>query len=355
VGKESLKTASVSWKPYGREVKLCDGTTVQMPDTKANEHVYPKHNNKKKNIGFPLTRIVAVMSLTTGSIIDYAMEACKGKGTGEISLLRKIFGCIEENDLLIFDRLYCNFFLTCDLLSKNTDIIVPGHNQRCYDFRKGLRLNKKDHSVAWIKPRRPEWMTQQEYAQYPKQILIREFKVGGVVYITTLLDAQKYHKKELALIYKRRWEMETNLNSIKTIMGMDKLSCKSPDMIKKEIGVHFLAYNIIRHIMVNACIQHDAFPNKVSFKGTIQLLNEFMPYLITCSSKRKWWLFVSELLRLIVTKKVGHRLGRCEPRAVKGRPKTFPVLRKSRKVEQDKLQKKVNKIIKMIENETLAA
>lgn len=110
VGKESLKTASVAWKPYGREVKLCDGTTVVMPDTKANKKVFPKHNNKKKNIGFPLARIVAIMSLTTGSVIDYAMDACKGKGTGEISLLRRIFGCIEENDILICDRLYCNFF-----------------------------------------------------------------------------------------------------------------------------------------------------------------------------------------------------------------------------------------------------
>ncbi|HHF7368593.1 TPA: hypothetical protein ACPSKY_003761, partial [Legionella bozemanae] len=92
IGKDSLQTASVSWKPYGREIKLCDGTSVQMPDTKANRKVFPKHNNQKKNIGFPLARIVAVMSLTTGSIIDYAIDACKGKGTGEISLLRKILG-----------------------------------------------------------------------------------------------------------------------------------------------------------------------------------------------------------------------------------------------------------------------
>jgi hypothetical protein len=216
-------------------------------------------------------------------------------------------------------------------------------------------VDRKDHVVAWVKPRRPDWMTQQEYEQYPKQIQIREFKVGGVVYVTTLLDAHTYPKKELALIYRRRWEIETNLNSIKTIMGMDKLSCKSPDMIKKEIGVHFLAYNIIRHIMVNACIEHNMLPNKVSFKGTIQLLNEFMPYLLTCSSKKKWWLFYNELLRLIVTKRVGDRPGRCEPRAVKTRQKTFPVLKKTRKIEQVKLQKKLNKIIKMIENEALAA
>lgn len=296
------------------------------------------------------------MSLTTGSIIDYAIAACKGKGTGELSLLRKILGCIAENDILLCDRLYCNFFLTCELLDRNADILVPGHNQRCYDFRKGVRLDKKDHIVPWVKPRQPEWMSLQDYAQYPKQIQIREFKLGGVIYITTLLDAEKYHKKELALLYKRRWEIEVNLRSIKTILKMDKLSCKSPDMIKKEIGVHFLAYNIIRHIMVNACVQYGALPNKVSFKGSLQLLNEYMPYLLTCSSQKKWELFYGEILRLIVTKKVGDRPGRCEPRAVISRPKTsFPILKKSRKAEQIKLQKKVNNIIKMIDNEALAA
>lgn len=198
-------------------------------------------------------------------------------------------------------------------------------------------------------------MSQKDYAKYPNHIQIREFKVGGTVYITTLLEEKKYPKKELASLYQRRWEAEIHLNSIKTVMGMDQLVCKSPDMIKKEIGFYFLAYTIIRYIMVNAAVQHDVPPNTISFKGTLQLLNELIPYLSTCPSKKKWLALYNQFLFLIVTKKVGNRPGRCEPRAVKSRPKTFPVLRKSRKIEQDKLQKKVNKIIKMIENEALAA
>lgn len=110
MGKESLKHVSKAWRPFGREVKLADGTTVQMPDTKANNKAFPKHANKKKGIGFPMARIVAIMSLTTGSVMDYAIAACKGKGTGEITLLRTLLGCIKANDLFVADRLYCNFF-----------------------------------------------------------------------------------------------------------------------------------------------------------------------------------------------------------------------------------------------------
>lgn len=110
VGLETLQGAPNAWKPYHREVKVCDGTTVDMPDTKANRAAFPPHHNGKRDIGFPLARIVAVMSLTTGSIIDYALDAFKGKGTGEVSLLRSILDCIKEHDIFIADCLYCNFF-----------------------------------------------------------------------------------------------------------------------------------------------------------------------------------------------------------------------------------------------------
>ena len=110
VSEESLKHVTKAWRPFGREVKLADGTTVQMPDTKANNKAFPKHANKKKRIGFPMARIVAIMSLTTGSVMDFAIAACKGKGTGEITLLRTLLGCIKANDLFVADRLYCNFF-----------------------------------------------------------------------------------------------------------------------------------------------------------------------------------------------------------------------------------------------------
>lgn len=110
VGLETSQGALNAWKPYNRDIKVCDGTTVDMPDTKANKAVFPPHHNGKRDIGFPLARIVAVMSLTTGSIIDYALDAFKGKGTGEVTLLRSILDCIKEHDVFIADCLYCNFF-----------------------------------------------------------------------------------------------------------------------------------------------------------------------------------------------------------------------------------------------------
>lgn len=227
---------------------------------------------------------------------------------------------------------------------QGADAIFPGHNQRCYDFRKGKRLGTKDHITSWKKPRRPEWMSKETYKEYPSELQIREFKVNGVVYVTTLLDASIYLKSELHVLYKRRWEVELHLNSIKTVMGMDKLSCKTPGMIRKEISIHFLAYNIIRKLIVDACVLHNTLPWQISFKATVQLLNQFTPRLSN-TGKRKKNALHTHMLKLIVKNKVGNRPGRVEPRAVKQRPKTFPVLRNPREVEQEKILNKRRKLM----------
>jgi hypothetical protein len=346
IGKSPTKKALPSWKAFGRPLKGVDGSSVIMPDTKENQEIFPQQKGQKKGIGFPIARIVVVMSLTVGTVLDYAIGAFKGKGTGESSLLRGIFDCIEQDDILLGDRYYPSFLLIADVLAKGADGIFRGQAQRYYDFRKGQSLGKKDHIVEWTKPKKSKWMTitQEMYDAYPDKIKVREFKVNGNVYVTTLLDHKKYNKKELAKIYELRWHLEINLKYIKDTMNMDVLSCKTPDMVKKEIGIHFLAYNFIRIIMAEACVQYNAIPYQVSFKGTVQLLNKFMPHFIKSSSKQNKMMYV-EMLKKIVKNKIGNRQGRIEPRRVKKRPKPFDTLNRPRFIEKAKLERKLQRMI----------
>lgn len=344
VGASSAKAASENWKAFGRPLKGVDGTTVIMPDTRKNQEIFPQQDGQKIGIGFPIARIVVVMSLTVGTVLDYAIGPFKGKGCGESTLLRSIFGCIERDDILLGDRYYPSFFLMADVILKGADGIFRGQAQRLYDFRKGNQLDNKDHIVQWKRPVKPEWMDEKTYATYPSEMQVREFKVGGSVYVTTFLNNKKYHKKELAKLFELRWHLEINLKYIKEIMGMDMLSCKTPDMVMKEIGIHFLAYNFIRTIMAEACERHNAIPNKISFKGTVQLLNKFMPYFI--DSSRRWnEMMYSELLKLIIQNRIGNRPGRVEPRAVKRRPKPFNTLNRPRNVERARLMRKIERRI----------
>ena len=334
--------AQKEWRWKGRNVKLVDGTTVSMADTKANQEKFPQHGMQEKGVGFPMVRIVVVISLAVGTIIDYAVDAYKGKGTGEHSLFRQIINCINPTDILMGDRYYPSFFLLSDLINRGGDGVFHGQAQRHYDFRKGESLGKKEHLVYWKKPQKPSWMGQETYDQHPKELKIREFKVQGKIYVTTLLDHKEHHKNELAKLYLFRWQVEISLGAIKTTLKMEHLSCKTPDMVLKEIGIHFLGYNIIRSIMAQSCHAHNKLPNQISFKGAIQLINQFMPYFLNVSENKKIELSV-ELLKRISLNGVGKRPGRVEPRAVKKRGKPFGMLKEDRKIAQNKLIAKIRK------------
>jgi len=341
-GPSAGEKAESGWKVYGREVKAFDGTTVKMPDTPANQELFPQHGNQKAGAGFPIARLLIIVSLTVGTILDYAVGAYRGKGTGEQSLLREVKDSIKKDDIILGDRYFPSFFVIADLYEIGADGIFKGQSQRKYDFRKGQRLGKNDHIIQWKKPQRPEWMSQEKYDFYPNEITVREFKVKDEVYVTTFLNSKKYSKKELAKIYQLRWHIELNLNSIKTTMNMDMLSCKTPEMIKKEIGIHFLAYNIIRIMIAEACQKYGFNPRKISFKGALQLINSFLPHFINGSANDNKKMY-THMLSLIVKNKIGNRPGRIEPRKIKQRKKPFPVLNKHRHVEKSKLQKRIDK------------
>ena len=339
-GRLSEKVALTKWKWHGHEIKAVDGTAVTMPYTKENIQAFPLHKNQKGEIGFPTARLVAIMSLSIGAIIDYAVGTFKGNGTGEHSLLRSILSCINEKDIVLGDQLYPSFFLIADLLSRSADGLFAGMTKRNYDFRKGGFLSKNDHIVRWPKPKKPDWMDKETYDAFPCEICVREFKVCGRVYVTTLMNDKKYHKKELMNLYEFRWQIELTIRNIKVTMNMDILYCKTPAMVKKEIGVHFLGYNLIRMLIAEACAKHDSIPYQVSFKGCVQLLNQFIPYFNNSDKILNKDLF-SELLSKIVKNKVGNRPGRQEPRAVKSdRRKRFRILKKPRIIEKEQLIRK---------------
>jgi hypothetical protein len=348
VGCSLTQKIPLEWTMNGRDIKAFDGTTLSLPDTKMNNERYPKHRNKNPNVGYPQLRLLAVFSLITGCVIDYALDATKGKGTGEVTLLRTLLNSINEGDIAIGDALFCNFFLIHDLMKKKVDVIVPGLIQRVYHFNEGTILGEKDHITSWKKPRRPKWMSKETYKEYPKAIQIREFEVNGVVYMTTFMGVSTYPKKELHKLYKRRWDVELHIRSIKTYMGMNKLTGKSPDMVRKEIGVYLLAYNIIREFMLDGGIEGDALPTQISFKGTLQLLNQFMPHFSFIPKDKKATLY-SQMLALIVKNKVGKRPGRVEPRAIRQKSQPFPSLKTSRKVEKERLLAQRN--IWLVEND----
>ena len=312
------------WRWRGRVVKLGDGTGLSMPDTAENQARYPQPSSQAEGVGFPLMRLTGVICLSTGAILDVAMGPHAGKGSGELGLIRQLEQVFQAGDVFLADALYCNYFLIARLQALGVDVLFEQNGSRITDFRRGERLGVREHIVRWEKPKaRPEWMSQQEYRAFPPELIVREVKMGGRVLVTSMLDPRKAPKRELGKLYERRWNVELDFRNIKTTLGVEVLSCKTPPMCEKELWVYLLAYNLIRLLMAQAALQAGMHPRQLSFKHTVQLWSEWVARgLASLAAGHSDILF-----RVIAQQTVGNRPGRIEPRARKRRPKSYQWLK----------------------------
>jgi hypothetical protein len=312
------------WRWRGRAVKLVDGTGISMPDTRANQARYPQPSSQAKGVGFPIARLVGVICLSTGAILDVAMGPLEGEGHSELDLFRSLHGALRTGDVMLADALYCHYFLIEALRRAGVDVLFEQYGARITDFRRGKRLGKADHIVSWPKPRiRPRWMPKEQYDAAPDEITVREVKVDGRILVTSLLDHRKVRKGELSQLHARRWNVELDLRNIKTTLGMEVLRCMTPQMVQKELWVGLLAYNLIRVLMVQAASNAGVHPREISFKHTVQLWTEWSSVHLSQFPQGHH----AGLFRLIAQLRVGNRPGRIEPRARKRRPKSYPWLK----------------------------
>ncbi len=328
-----------AWLWKGRSVKPVDGTTVSMPDTPANQKAYPQPSSQKPGVGFPLARLLVVFSLAVGTVLEAALSQHQGKHTGELSLFRSLQGSWTPGDVILGDRIFCTYFDIVMLQEKQVDVVIRLHQSRRADFRRGRRLGRNDHLVTWSKPRhRPEWLDEASYERLPKTLTVREvrvqvnipgFRSDSIVVVTTLLDADTYTLADLADLYRARWQAELHLRSLKQTLQLDVLRCHSPEMVRKEIWTHLLAYNLIRGVMADAAQRHGILPRDLSFQTALELLLAFAPYLATMTGSTATACY-NALLDALAPHRVGNRPDRYEPRVKKRRPKRYPLLKEPR-------------------------
>jgi hypothetical protein len=337
-GREVERAALGQWRWLGRIVKLFDGSTVSMPDTPENQAAFPQSRTQAPGVGFPLARIGVLFSLSVGTVLDLGIRRWAGKFQSELSMLRDMIPSLEAGDVLLTDRYLCSYMEIALLLRQGVDYVGQIHAHRNVDFRRGRRLGPHDHLVEWNKPRRPEWMSPEDYAAIPETLSIRElrfrivrpgYRTRTIVIATTLLDGELFSKDELANLYRLRWDAEINLRSLKTMMNMDVLRCRNPDMVRKEIWAHLLAYNLIRTVIAQAAAKHGRHPRQISFTRAMRTLEAFRPAIAHVPSERLADLY-EHMLTAIASHEIGNRADRLEPRQRKRRPKPYKLMTKPR-------------------------
>jgi len=332
-----LQAQPNSWRWRGRDIKITDGVTVLMPDTALNQAAYPQSKQQKDGLGFPIMRIVAIISLGCGAVLGWVQGACCGKLTGETSMLRQLDAYLNPDDILLMDRCFAGYFTVARLMAKGVDFVCRQHQKRETDFDRGRRLGKRDHIAIWHRPLCPKWMTPEDYEKVPVSLEVRETRVGGWTLIASMKDEKYVNPLQLNELYGLRWHMELDLRAIKSVLQMEMLRCKTPDMVVKEVAAHFLGYNLVRSVMAQAANKVNCMPRELSFKAALQQVRAFAEQLCFGIYERIN-LLCDVLIRSVGKKKLPHRPGRVEPRAVKRRPKCHVFLTQPRAVLKAQLQ-----------------
>lgn len=324
----------VSWRWRGRAVRLVDGTTVSLPDTEANQAEYPQSRTQQRGLGYPLCRLLALTCLGSGGLLNAAVG--RFRGGDEQTLLRTLLDTLSAGDVLVGDAYFATYFLLCSLEARGVDGVFEqyGARRRSTDFRRGERLGVRDHLLVWSKPARPGWMSAAEYAAAPDTLTVRELYTGGKVLVTTLRCARATRKAQLRALYRRRWCIELDLRDLKTTLGMERLRGLTPAMARKELWVYLLAYNLIRVLMAQAAVLAGCRPRELSFKHTLQLWVAWG----RCGPLSADGAAHQVLFVLIAQQRVGGRPGRIEPRALKRRAKTYPLLTEPRARARDRIR-----------------
>ena len=321
----------------GRAVKVVDGSTTQLADTPENQKRFPQPASQKPGCGFPVIRFIALLSLNSGAILKVAMESLHSH---DLRLLRRLAAALDPGDIVLGDRAFGEYTTAATLPRQGVDLVARLHHQRKVDFRKAKRLGKNDGLFVWTKGyQQSPILTASEWALLPAQITVRILRFTAsirgwrgrrVTLVTTLLDPKLYPAAQLAGLYARRWRLELCFRDIKTTLGMEQLRCKSPEMAGKELLAYLIAHNLIRCVIAEAVARSHADLERISFKGAVDALRQYSAALAQARNQKMRRHLWEDLLLNLVRDLVPLRPNRREPRAVKHRPKPYPLLNQPR-------------------------
>ena len=344
LGEKVEAAAPTEWLYKGRRVLLADGTLIRLLDTPENLQKYPLQKHQRPGTSATSMRLVLLIALATGALLGAAHGPYKGKGTGEMSLLREASAAIRAGDLVVGDRYYGSYHLLSTLRAAKTDGCFRLYAERQKHFLEGEAIggDEDDRLQVWTKPTtRPKGIDREEWASVPDRIVVRVlrytvnrkgFRCKEVYLVTTLRDAGVHRKTDLADLYEQRWSVELDIRSIKRAMNMHEMAGKTPERVEADLWVHLLHYNLVRRTMAQAAWDVGRKPREVSFTTTARVLAEFGDSLLRGEMDE------GTLTKAITAIRVGNRPGRFEPREVKRKPRKYKELKKARSQRRAELE-----------------
>jgi len=331
---------------HGHRVWTIDGSSFSMADEAELQDYFGQPGAQKTGCGFPVAHLLALFHAGAGFLQRTILAPLR---THDMANAARMLPELDEGDVLVADRGFASFAHLALISQGKRHAVFRCHQKQIVNFRPhrkhktspddppGLptsrwlkRLGKRDQLVEYVKQQKPEWMSQEEFDGLPQTVVVRELRVKirvdcrvkTITIVTTLLDPERYPARDIAELYRQRWQIELNFRHLKTTMKMEVLHCKTIAGIQKEVAMFGLAYNLVRLVMLEASRRQKTLLARISFIDALRWLRSATPQ--------------TPLSNLVVNP---HRPDRLEPRAIKRRPKEYTRLTKPRRLLRKSIRK----------------
>ena len=326
----------------GLQLKAIDGSSAQLMDTEENQFIYPQPNQQQEGCGFPVMGICGVVNLSHGG---WETLSTSKHTQHDLSATYGVLEHFGENDLCLADRAYNSYEFICLLKAQGCESLMRLHQarKRSLDWKKGIRIGENDRLYRWKKPSQQSpgsKLTHEEWIQLPETIKVRisrfkykkrDGKTAWMYLTSTLLDSEIYSYEELCKRYYDRWVIEMKFRDVKTMLEMDFIRAKTPELAEKTILILQLCYNMVYSLIQSARQAYDIDNYRISFKHCIdQILSQRSNYKGHHAHQHKRAELHEKLLLLLSEELLTIRKGRHEPRAKKRRPKNYQLLTQPR-------------------------
>jgi hypothetical protein len=319
---------------WGRPIFLVDGSTVSMPDTPDLAEEFGYADGQRGQGRFPMARMTFITRAGVESIFDYRIGPYRQSEETQFHQMR---GNIDCGAIVLADRKFCSFHILAKLRQKDIGMIVPLHQRRdpLKLINRGDAIGKDQWIVTFDLD--PQMFKKYDDPSLPKQISVRLIRVRyrkngkrkQMWLVTTLLDTQRYRRRDITALYLKRWGIETRIGSVKTTLDMGVLRSKTAAAVGTEVAATILAHNLTWTVIHQAAQQTDTPADRISFAGTIKTILSFSHSLRVTSGPQRAEIYV-RMLDHVASHINLDRPGRSEPRMIKRVKRQYPDLKTTR-------------------------
>jgi hypothetical protein len=317
-----------------RRVYLLDGSSLQLEHEPELLKAYPPASNQHGKSHWPVIRLVVLHDLETGLAERPYWGPLNGsRAVSEQALAERVMQHVPAGSVIIGDRNFGIFSTAYSAQQQGLAVVGRLTAARAKSLMGGPLSRVGDYPVCW-RPSRWDGKGQRHWpADAGVEGRLIAWRVGRGkhkqwLYLFTTLSLPA---EEVVELYGRRWNIETDLRSLKQTVRLQRITVQSADMMEKELLVAVMAYNLVRAIMFLAANRAKIDVRQLSFTYACNIVLDGYPKVLAAYGAKRQQQELEGIIDLVARCRLPQRTKRRSfPREVWGRGYRFPIRRREK-------------------------